>query len=102
MEADESMSIDSVRILTDSTRNLWYRLGRYGTLESLSMSNSFDDWICGSTCLDTLNQTEMLQLRRDYVRFSQLFAQIEALVHSKWRALALVRGDTGEVDFSKA
>lgn len=92
------MALDSIRLLTDSAKYLWQRLGNYGALEALPTSRGFDDWVRSESGLDSLSQIEVLQLKRDYHRLHGLLIQIEALVHSRSRVVELVRDDRSAME----
>ncbi|MEI7769609.1 MAG: hypothetical protein WCI67_06455 [Chloroflexales bacterium] len=90
------MAIDSVRLLTDSAAQLWRGLSRYSTIESLTASDCFDDWIGVSAPAVALDRAEEQSLRRDYRRLITLIDEIETLVRSRPRAIALVRARFAE------
>lgn len=85
------MAIDSVRLLTDSAVHVWRGLSHYGSIETLTTSNCFDEWIGTMTPRQPLNRAEEQLLRRDYRRLTTLIAEIETLVRSRTRAIDLVR-----------
>jgi hypothetical protein len=90
------MAIDSVRLLTDSAAQLWRGLSRYSSIESLTASDCFDDWIGTTTPPVALDRAEEQSLRRDYRRLITLIDEIETLVRSRTRALDLVRARIAE------
>jgi trans-aconitate methyltransferase len=85
------MAIDSVRLLTDSAAQIWRGLSRYSSIESLTASDCFDDWIAATALSPALDRAEEQSLRRDYRRLITLIDEIETLVRSRSRALDLVR-----------
>lgn len=84
------MAIDSVRLLTDSAAQLWRQLSPYSSIESLTSSDCFDDWIRHSP-RTSFDQAEEQSLRRDYRRLVNLIEEIETLVRSRNRAIDLLR-----------
>jgi hypothetical protein len=90
------MAIDSVRLLTDSAAQLWRGLSRYSSIESLTASDCFDDWIGATVPAVALDRAEEQSLRRDYRRLMTLVDEIEILVRSRSRALDLVRARIAE------
>jgi hypothetical protein len=89
------MAIDSVRLLTDSAAQLWRNLSRYSSIELLTSSDCFDDWIVAAAP-PSFDKAEEQSLRRDYRRLLTLIDEIETLVHSRPRALELVRARLSE------
>jgi hypothetical protein len=90
------MAIDSVRLLTDSAAQLWRGLSCYSSIESLTASDCFDDWIGTTAPAPALDRAEEQSLRRDYRRLITLIDEIETLVRSRPRALDLVRARIAE------
>jgi len=84
------MAIDSVRLLTDSAAQLWRRLDDIRPLDAPTPGASFDEWLGFSKDFQ-LDQAEEQALRRDYRRLLTLLEELEILVRSRARALALVR-----------
>ncbi|NTW97027.1 MAG: hypothetical protein HGB28_00540 [Oscillochloris sp.] len=90
------MAIDSVRLLTDSAAQIWRGLSRYSSIESLTASDCFDDWIGAAAPAAALDRAEEQSLRRQYRRLSTLIDEIETLVRSRARAIDLVRSRISE------
>ncbi len=86
------MTIDSIRLLTDSAAQVWQRLSAIHALEPCIGSASFDDWLGPMEYL-AFDQAEEQALRRDYRLLANLLAELETLVHSREQALALVRAE---------
>lgn len=84
------MAIDSVRLLTDSAAQIWRGLSRYSSIESLTTSDCFDEWITAAAGT-SLDRAEEQSLRREYRRLTTLIDEIETLVRSRSRAIDLVR-----------
>ncbi|MEI8306842.1 MAG: hypothetical protein WCF99_07210 [Chloroflexales bacterium] len=85
------MAIDSVRLLTNSAAQLWRGLSHFSSIESLTASDCFDDWIGTAAPAVALDRAEEQSLRRDYRRLIMLIDEIETLVRSRSRAIDLVR-----------
>jgi hypothetical protein len=83
------MAIDSVRLLSESAAQLWRRLNIVRPLDTPDDNASFDAWIGPRPA--PLDQAEEQALRRDYRRLQTLLDELETLVRSRERALALVR-----------
>ena len=83
------MAIDSVRLLSESAAQLWRRLNIVRPLDTPDDNASFDAWIGPRPT--PLDQAEEQALRRDYRRLQTLLDELETLVRSRERALALVR-----------
>ena len=90
------MAIDSVRLLTNSAAQIWRDLSRYSSIESLTASDCFDDWIGITVPAVALNRAEEQALRRDYRRLITLIDEIETLVYSRPRAIDLIRARVAE------
>ncbi|NNJ13489.1 hypothetical protein EKD04_024495 [Chloroflexales bacterium ZM16-3] len=90
------MAIDSVRLLTDSAVQIWRGLSRYSSIESLTASDCFEDWITTTSPSVALDRAEEQSLRREYRRLTTLIEEIETLVRSRSRALDLVRSRIDE------
>lgn len=86
------MAIDSVRLLTDSAAQLYRRLSAVRPIEGAG--GPFDDWLAGAQQLD---RAEEQALRRDYRRLVTMIDELETLVRSRPRALALVHERAAEV-----
>lgn len=86
------MAIDSVRLLTDSAAHLWRRLSAIRSLEPAVGNACFDDWL-GPTDAAVFDQAEQQALRRDYHLLTNLLTELETLLHSRERAIALVRAE---------
>jgi hypothetical protein len=82
------MAIDSIRLLTDSAAQLYRRLSAVHPIEG-SGGPSFDEWLGAG--IKGLDQADEQALRRDYRRLFTMIDEIETLVRSRLRALALVR-----------
>lgn len=91
-----TMAIDSVRLLTDSAAQVWRSLSRYSSIEALTTSECFDDWIGTTPSGAPLDCAEEQLLRRDYRRLTTLIDEIETLVRSRSRAIDLVRTHIAE------
>jgi DNA gyrase/topoisomerase IV subunit A len=89
------MAIDSVRLLTDSAAQMWRGLSRYSSIESLTNSDCFDEWIIAAAATP-LDRAEEQSLRREYRRLTTLIDEIETLVRSRSRAIDLVRSRISE------
>ncbi|MEI7645964.1 MAG: hypothetical protein WCJ55_16975 [Chloroflexales bacterium] len=85
------MAIDSVRLLTDSAAQIWRSLSCYSSIESLTASDCFDDWIGAIAPVVAFDRAEEQSLRRDYRRLITLIDEIETLIRSRPRAIDLVR-----------
>ncbi|EFO79288.1 hypothetical protein OSCT_2869 [Oscillochloris trichoides DG-6] len=85
-----TMAIDSVRLLTDSAAQIWRGLSRYSSLEALTTSECFDEWISANRPPMPLDRAEEQALRRDYRRLTTLIDEIETLVRSRSQAIQLV------------
>ena len=83
------MAIDSVRLLSDSAAQLWRRLNLVRPLDTPGADDCFERWI-GPAPIQ-LPQADEQALRRDYKRLLTLIEEIETLVRSRDRALAIVR-----------
>ncbi|NTV64487.1 MAG: hypothetical protein HGA65_13250 [Oscillochloris sp.] len=90
------MAIDSVRLLTDSAAHVWHGLSRYTSIETLTASECFDDWIRTTIPTLTLDRAEEQSLRREYRRLTTLIDEIETLVRSRTRAIDLIRSRIDE------
>jgi hypothetical protein len=90
------MAIDSLRLLTDSAAQIWRSLSRYSSIESLTASDCFDDWIGASAPGRPLDRVEEQSLRREYRRLTTLIDEIETLVRSRSRAIDLIRSRISE------
>jgi hypothetical protein len=90
------MAIDSVRLLTDSAAQIWRGLSSYSSIESLTTSDCFEDWIGAAPARPALDRAEEQLLRREYRRLINLIEEIETLVRSRARALDLVRARIAE------
>ncbi|MBX0327559.1 hypothetical protein K2Z83_07685 [Oscillochloris sp. ZM17-4] len=90
------MAIDSVRLLTDSAVQIWRGLSCYSSIESLTASDCFEDWLGNTTPRISLDRAEEQSLRREYRRLTTLIDEIETLVRSRTRALDLVRSRIAE------
>ncbi|WP_129627744.1 hypothetical protein [Candidatus Oscillochloris fontis] len=84
------MAIDSVRLLTDSAAQIWRGLSRYSSIEALTASECFDDWIRANRPQTPLDHADEQALRRDYRRLMTLIDEIETLVRSRSQAIRLV------------
>ncbi len=84
------MAIDSVRLLTDSAAQIWRGLSRYSSIEALTNSECFDEWIRTYHPHIPLDRAEEQSLRRDYRRITTLIDEIETLVRSRSHAIRLV------------
>lgn len=92
------MAIDSVRLLTDSAAQLYRRLSAVRPLEGAG--GPFDEWFGPGPI--GLDHAEEQALRRDYRRLVTMIDEIETLVRSRPRALALVRERAAEpVDLTR-
>lgn len=87
------MAIDSIRLLSDSAAQLWQRLSAVRPLDPSADGDSFDVWLGARP--KALDQAEEQALRRDFRRLRTLLDEIETLVRSRDRALALVREQVG-------
>lgn len=83
------MAIDSVRLLSDSAAQLWQRLSLVRPLALPEDGDCFDNWLGSGP--RQLDEAEEQALRRDYRRFLLLMDEIETLVRSRDRAVAIVR-----------
>lgn len=92
------MAIDSLRLLIDSAAQIWRSLSRYSSIESLTASDCFDDWIGATAPGASLDRAEEQSLRREYRRLTTLIEEIEILVRSRSRAIDLVRSRLAEDD----
>lgn len=86
------MAIDSVRLLTDSAAHVWRRLSAIHSLETFSGGGCFEDWL-GPVTSPTFDQAEEQALRRDYHLLANLLTELGSLLHSRERAIALVRAE---------
>lgn len=84
------MAIDSVRLLSESAAQLWQRLSLVHPLDTPDDTHGFDQWI-GVARPAAFDQAEEQALRRDFRRLLTLLDELETLVRSRDRALALVR-----------
>lgn len=81
------MTIDSLRLLTNSAATLWLRLSQFGSPELL-IQRSFDEWL--TTVRHGLSSADEQAIRRDYRRLSLLLTELEMLTRSREQALALI------------
>lgn len=91
------MAIDSIRLLTDSAAQLYRRLSTVKPVEAAG--DPFDEWL--SPASRRLDQAEEQALRRDYRRLVTMIDELETLVRSRTRALALVRERAAEPEASR-
>lgn len=85
------MAIDSVRLLTDSAAQLYRRLSAVRPIGAAG--GPFDEWLGPAQPLDHADEQA---LRRDYRRLVTMIDELETLVRSRPRALALVRERAAE------
>jgi|GEM_PF-1233412 len=84
----DNMTIDSLRLLTNSAATLWLRLSQFGSPELLIQRSSFDEWL--TTVRPGLSSADEQVIRRDYRRLSLLLTELEMLTRSREQALALI------------
>ncbi|GIW91814.1 MAG: hypothetical protein KatS3mg109_2246 [Pirellulaceae bacterium] len=82
------MTIDSVRLLTDSAAMLWRRLSQFGSLDLLARRVSCDDWL--ATMQSSLSTADEQAIRRDYRRLTRLLTELEMLTRSREQAITLI------------
>ncbi|PMP78442.1 MAG: hypothetical protein C0184_10950 [Chloroflexus aggregans] len=82
------MTIDSVRLLTDSAAILWRRLSQFGSPDLLARRVSCDEWL--ATMQPGLSMADEQAIRRDYRRLTRLLAELEMLTRSHEQAIALI------------
>lgn len=83
------MAIDSVRLLSDSAAQLWRRLSLVQPIEIAGEQASFEAWLIAAG-QGSLDHAEQQALRRDYRQLLTLIDEIEVLVRSRERAVALI------------
>lgn len=82
------MTIDSLRLLTDSAAILWQRLSQFGSPDLLGQRVSFEEWL--SATRPCLSSADEQAIRRDYRRLTLLITELEMLTRSREQALALI------------
>jgi len=82
------MTIDSLRLLTDSAAILWQRLSQFGSPDLLGRRVAFEEWLAATQ--PRLSSADEQAIRRDYRRLSILLAELERLTCSREQALALI------------
>lgn len=80
------MSIDSARLIRDSAAQIYWRLHHIHPLDDAGLE--FDEWLAGA---DLPDRAELQALRREYRCLMHLLDELAALVHSRTRALDLIR-----------
>lgn len=84
----DTMTIDSLRLLTDSAASLWRRLSQFGSPDLLGRRTPFDEWL--ATVKPGLSSADEQAIRRDYRRLTLLLTELEILTCSREQALALI------------
>lgn len=84
----DTMTIDSLRLLTDSAASLWRRLSQFGSPDLLGRRTPFDEWL--ATVKPGLSSADEQAIRRDYRRLTILLTELEILTRSREQALALI------------